>query len=87
MSGEADVEVAVTRAQQAFAGWSGMTAKSRAAIMFRFHALLEKHADELVRDWRRAERQRAVDRSSQRGANAEREGEGVRDGKDRICCY
>lgn len=50
MSGEADVEVAATRAQHAFAGWSGMTAKSRAAIMFRFHALLEKHADELVRN-------------------------------------
>eukprot|EP00903_Cladosiphon_okamuranus_P010607 g10031.t1 len=48
MSGEADVEVAATRAQNAFAAWSGMTAKSRAAIMFRFHALLEEHAEELA---------------------------------------
>lgn len=52
MSGKEEVGVAAARAEEAFAGWSGMTAKSRAAVMFRFHALLEKHADELVRSCR-----------------------------------
>ncbi|CAN0367110.1 unnamed protein product, partial [Scytosiphon promiscuus] len=47
MSGKEEVGVAAARAEEAFVGWSGMTAKSRAAVMFRFHALLEKHADEL----------------------------------------
>lgn len=49
MSGAEDVKMAVSAAEAAFAGWSAQTAKSRAAVMFRFHALLEKHADELVR--------------------------------------
>ncbi|CAN0025276.1 unnamed protein product, partial [Ectocarpus sp. 6 AP-2014] len=48
MSGKKEVEVATARAEEAFVGWSGMTAKSRAAIMFRFHSLLEMHADELA---------------------------------------
>ncbi|CAN0235828.1 unnamed protein product, partial [Pylaiella littoralis] len=49
MSGKEEVEIATARAQEAFAEWGGvMTAKSRAAVMFRFHALLEKHADELA---------------------------------------
>ncbi|CAM9805530.1 unnamed protein product, partial [Ectocarpus sp. 4 AP-2014] len=48
MSGQKEVEVATARAEEAFVGWSGMTAKSRAAVMFRFHSLLEKHADELA---------------------------------------
>lgn len=50
MSGEGDVEAAVSAGREAFPAWSSMTAKSRAAIMFRFHALVEKHAEELVRD-------------------------------------
>lgn len=49
MSGEDDVANAVAVAEQAFGAWSGVTAKTRAAVMFRFHALLEQHADELVR--------------------------------------
>lgn len=49
MSKKEDVEAAVASAERAFEGWSATTAKSRAAIMFRFHELLEKHADELVR--------------------------------------
>lgn len=49
MSGKAEVEAAVATGEKAFESWRGLTAKSRAAIMFRFHALLEKHADELVR--------------------------------------
>lgn len=48
MSGKEEVEAAVASAEKAFGHWSGLTAKSRAAIMFRFHALLEKHAEELV---------------------------------------
>jgi len=45
----ADVDEAVARAQAAFPEWSGRTVKSRAAIMFRFHQLLEDHAEELAR--------------------------------------
>lgn len=55
MSGQKEVEVATARAEEAFVGWSGMTAKSRAAVMFRFHSLLEKHADELVRQREKTE--------------------------------
>lgn len=33
---------------QAYASWSELTHKSRAAIMFRFHHLMETHADELA---------------------------------------
>lgn len=49
MSGKDEVEAAVAKAEQAFGAWRDMTAKSRAAVMFRFHSLLEQHADELVR--------------------------------------
>ena len=55
MSGAQEVTEAVAQAEQAFGAWSGMTAKSRAAVMFRFHALLEKHADELVSEMERLE--------------------------------
>lgn len=48
LSNAADVEAAVAHAQQAFPAWSGLTVKARAAIMFRFHHLLETHADELA---------------------------------------
>lgn len=50
MSDKKDVDAAVKRAEEAYGAWSSMTAKGRAAIMFRFHALLEQHAGELVRD-------------------------------------
>lgn len=48
MSGKQEVAAATAQAEKAFGAWSAMTAKSRAAVMFRFHALLEKHAEELV---------------------------------------
>jgi malonate-semialdehyde dehydrogenase (acetylating) / methylmalonate-semialdehyde dehydrogenase len=43
-----DVEVAVTHAKRAFAGWSGLTIKQRAGIMFKFHQLVETHSEELA---------------------------------------
>lgn len=48
ISSAADVELAVTAAKSAFASWSQLTVKARAAIMFRFHALVQKHAEELA---------------------------------------
>lgn len=33
---------------QAFPAWAELTHKARAAIMFRFHHLMEVHADELA---------------------------------------
>lgn len=49
LSQRGDVDVAVQAALAAFPDWSGLTIKQRAAIMFRFHALVEKHCDELAR--------------------------------------
>ncbi|DAZ99137.1 TPA: hypothetical protein N0F65_010221 [Lagenidium giganteum] len=43
-----DVAAAVDAAKRAFPGWSGLTVKSRAAIMLKFHALMRDHADELA---------------------------------------
>ena len=43
-----DVDAAVFQAQKAFTSWSTMTVKSRAAIMFRLHHLIEQHVDELA---------------------------------------
>ncbi|CAM9698533.1 unnamed protein product [Discosporangium mesarthrocarpum] len=43
-----DVAAAVAAAEEAFPLWSSQTAKSRAAVMFRFHALMEELADELA---------------------------------------
>jgi acyl-CoA reductase-like NAD-dependent aldehyde dehydrogenase len=49
MSTAADLETAVEAATAAFDHWSnGMTIKQRAAVMFRFHHLMEQHADELA---------------------------------------
>lgn len=48
VSNAADVEEAVTHAQQAFPAWSGLTLKARASIMFRFQHLLETHAEKLA---------------------------------------
>ncbi|TMW59082.1 hypothetical protein Poli38472_007227 [Pythium oligandrum] len=43
-----DVDAAVANAKSAFPEWSKLTIKSRAAIMFKFHALMNQHADELA---------------------------------------
>lgn len=43
-----DVDSAVAAAKEAFPAWSGMTIKARAAIMFKFHALVDAHATELA---------------------------------------
>mmetsp|Transcript_20370 Transcript_20370/g.34104 ORF Transcript_20370/g.34104 Transcript_20370/m.34104 type:complete len:510 (-) Transcript_20370:3188-4717(-) len=43
-----DVDTAVAAAKEAFPSWSGMTIKSRAAIMFKFHSLVEANANELA---------------------------------------
>jgi malonate-semialdehyde dehydrogenase (acetylating) / methylmalonate-semialdehyde dehydrogenase len=48
VSNAADVEEAVAHAQRAFPAWSSLTVKARAAIMFRFHHLMETHAEELA---------------------------------------
>lgn len=42
-----DLAVAVETAKRAFDGWSSLTIKQRATIMFRFHALVEQHSQEL----------------------------------------
>lgn len=42
------VDRAVEIAQRAFEDWSTLTIKQRAAIMFRFHHLMEVHAQELA---------------------------------------
>ena len=44
----ADVERAVAAAREAFPGWRATPAVKRAAVMFRFKALLDEHADELA---------------------------------------
>ncbi|KAG5178600.1 Aldehyde/histidinol dehydrogenase [Tribonema minus] len=47
LSGPADVDQAVKAATEAFPSWSALTVKSRATIMYRFHALMSKHMEEL----------------------------------------
>jgi malonate-semialdehyde dehydrogenase (acetylating) / methylmalonate-semialdehyde dehydrogenase len=42
-----DVDRAVQKAQEAFAGWSATPVVERARLLFRFKALLEEHFDEL----------------------------------------
>src|SRR6478672_8104298 len=44
----ADVDKAVTAAARAFPAWAATPAPRRAAVMFRFKALIEQHADELA---------------------------------------
>lgn len=44
----ADVDKAVTAAARAFPAWAATPAPRRAAVMFHFKALIEKHADELA---------------------------------------
>lgn len=48
ISNAADVDMAVACAREAFPGWSGLTMKARASIMFRFQHLMETHAEELA---------------------------------------
>src|ERR1700752_3266016 len=45
----ADVDRAVAAAARAFPAWAATPAPRRAAVMFRFKALIEQHADELAR--------------------------------------
>src|SRR5690349_3916850 len=45
----ADVDKAVAAAARAFPAWAATPAPRRAAVMFRFKALIEQHADELAR--------------------------------------
>lgn len=44
VSNASDVDVAVRKGHEAFAEWSKLTIKSRAAIMLKFHALMAAHA-------------------------------------------
>ena len=48
LAGQTDVDAAVAAAKGALPGWSGTTPLRRARVMFRYKALLEAHADELV---------------------------------------
>ena len=47
-SGRAEVDEAVVHAKAAFPAWSALTIKQRAAIMFKYHHLVEAHAQELA---------------------------------------
>ncbi len=47
LSEEKDVESAVQAAMKALDGWKNRTVKSRAAIMFKFHSLMQQHAGKL----------------------------------------
>jgi malonate-semialdehyde dehydrogenase (acetylating) / methylmalonate-semialdehyde dehydrogenase len=48
MSTAADVEAAVRCGSEAFESWKATTIKQRTAIMLKFHALVNKHANELA---------------------------------------
>lgn len=49
LSSSSDLDAAVSSAQAAFPGWSqGLTIKQRAAIMFKFHHLMNIHSNELA---------------------------------------
>jgi malonate-semialdehyde dehydrogenase (acetylating)/methylmalonate-semialdehyde dehydrogenase len=43
-----DLDVAVQAAKEAFPSWSGLTLKARAAIMLKFHSLVNQHSNELA---------------------------------------
>ena len=47
-SSASDVDLAVTAAKSAFVSWSSLTIKQRAAIMFKFHHLVDSNSDELA---------------------------------------
>jgi malonate-semialdehyde dehydrogenase (acetylating)/methylmalonate-semialdehyde dehydrogenase len=48
LSTASDVETAVAAAEEALPAWSNLTIKARAAIMMKFHALVQEHAVELA---------------------------------------
>lgn len=48
MSGMKELEEAVKAAEDAYAGWSGMTLKERVQVFFRYRSLLEENLDELA---------------------------------------
>lgn len=48
LSSTADVDAAVAAASEAFPKWSSLTSKSRAAIMLKFHHLVNEHAKEIA---------------------------------------
>ena len=48
LSSTPDVDAAVAAANAALPKWSGMTVKSRAAIMLKYHALVREHSLELA---------------------------------------
>jgi malonate-semialdehyde dehydrogenase (acetylating) / methylmalonate-semialdehyde dehydrogenase len=48
LSTSSDVNAAVAAGKNAFANWSNLTIKQRAAIMFKFHHLVEVHSEELA---------------------------------------
>ena len=48
LGSEADTDRAVSAAKAAFPGWAATTPLSRARVMFRFKALLEQRADDIV---------------------------------------
>ena len=49
ISSAKDVEIVVEAAQKALPAWSKMTIKARAAIMLKFHAIIQREAEELAR--------------------------------------
>lgn len=48
VSSKSDVDKAVEAANQAYPAWAALTIKARAAIMFKFHSLIQTHAPELA---------------------------------------
>ena len=48
LASKAEVESAISVAQAAFPAWAATTPPNRARVLFKFKALLEAHADELV---------------------------------------
>jgi len=50
LSGAAEVDAAVETARAALPGWAGTPPAKRAAVMFRFNALLTERADDIARE-------------------------------------
>jgi malonate-semialdehyde dehydrogenase (acetylating)/methylmalonate-semialdehyde dehydrogenase len=48
LCGSQDVDIAVQAAAKAFPAWSSKTVKTRVQLLIKFHALVEKYADELA---------------------------------------
>src|ERR1700742_10901 len=47
--GDAEVDAAVEAASKAFITWSNTPVMKRAAILFKYRELMDKHADELIK--------------------------------------